>query len=51
MHDSDKHEELMELKHDAVPGYKPWFLGIFIVSTLYILLTFFMDWPGAGHGH
>ncbi len=32
----DKHEELMELKHDAVPGYRPVFLVVFIASCLYM---------------
>ena len=32
----DKKEELMELAHDAIPGYKPVFLVVFILSVLYI---------------
>ena len=29
-------EELMELKHDAVPGYKPVFMVVFAASCLYM---------------
>ncbi len=32
----EKEEELMELKHDAVPGYKPVFLIVFTLSSLYL---------------
>lgn len=32
-----KHEqELMELKHEAVPGYKPVFMIVFAVSLVYM---------------
>ena len=31
-----KDEELMVLAHDAVPGYKPVFLVVFIMSSIYI---------------
>lgn len=32
----NNHEELMELKHDPVPGYKPVFIVVFAVSLLYM---------------
>ena len=31
-----KNEELMELKHDAVPGYRPVFLVVFAASMIYM---------------
>ena len=33
----DPNKELMELKHDAVPGYRPVFLAVFAVSCLYMI--------------
>ena len=30
------HKEPMELKHDAVPGYRPAFLVVFIASMIYM---------------
>ncbi len=35
MEQNDK-KELMELKHEAVPGYRPVFLAVFAVSCLYM---------------
>ena len=35
MKKNDK-KELMELKHDAVPGYRPVFMVVFAVSCLYM---------------
>ncbi len=33
----EKHEtELMELKHEAVPGYKPVFIVVFAASLVYM---------------
>ena len=32
----NKEEELMELKHEAVPGYKPVFIVVFTVSLVYM---------------
>ena len=37
MHD---HEELKELKHDPVPGYRPAFYVIFGVSLIYLVIIF-----------
>lgn len=31
-----EHEELMELKHDPVPGYRPIFLVAIMVGLLYL---------------
>lgn len=41
MNDHDKDEELMELGHDAVPGYKPVFYAIFIGAWLYLGFLFY----------
>ena len=32
----NKNEELMELKHEAVPGYKPVFIVVFAASLVYM---------------
>lgn len=32
----NKNEELMELKHEAVPGFKPVFIVVFAVSLVYM---------------
>lgn len=32
----DNKKELMELKHDAVPGYRPVFMVVFAFSCLYM---------------
>lgn len=37
----DKDEELMELGHDAVPGYKPAFYAIFVVAWIYLGYLFY----------
>ena len=37
---SGNDEEKMVLGHDPVPGYRPAFFIIFILSTLYLLLLF-----------
>lgn len=34
-------EEKFELKHDAVPGYKPVFLVVFTLSIIYLAIVFF----------
>jgi len=33
-------EEKFELKHDAVPGYKPVFMVVFALSVLYLVVVF-----------
>jgi hypothetical protein len=33
---SNHEKELMELKHDPVPGYRPVFLVVFTLSLLYM---------------
>jgi len=33
-------EEKLELKHEAVPGYKPVFLVVFTLSVLYLAVVF-----------
>jgi len=38
-------EEIMELKHDPVPGYRPAFFIIFGVSLVYLVIIFFMATP------
>jgi hypothetical protein len=44
MHD----QELKELKHDPVPGYRPIFFIIFGISLIYLIVIFLMSSP-AGH--
>lgn len=41
-HDDDD-AEIMELKHDALPGYKPVFNVVFVVGILYLALVFALD--------
>lgn len=41
MNKHNKDEELMELGHEAVPGYKPIFYGVFTVACLYLGFLFF----------
>lgn len=36
MEKKDDKKELMELKHDPVPGYKPVFMVVFCISLLYM---------------
>jgi hypothetical protein len=36
MHD----KELKELKHDPVPGYRPAFYIIFVLSLIYMIIVF-----------
>ncbi len=36
MNKDHKREELMELKHDAVPGYRPVFMVVFAAACLYM---------------
>ena len=36
----NKDEEIMELGHDAVPGYKPVFWVVFTVSCIYLGFLF-----------
>lgn len=33
-------EELQELSHDPIPGYKPVFLVVFAASLLYLAFVF-----------
>ena len=33
-------EEKYELSHEAVPGYKPVFLVVFLVSVVYLAIVF-----------
>lgn len=33
---NDTNEEIMELGHDPVPGYKPVFYGVFAVACVYL---------------
>ncbi|SMC42100.1 hypothetical protein SAMN02746065_10241 [Desulfocicer vacuolatum DSM 3385] len=40
MEEKKRHKEKMELKHDAVPGYKPVFLVVFTLSVLYLGMVF-----------
>ncbi|MGD9332869.1 MAG: hypothetical protein PVJ53_16265 [Desulfobacterales bacterium] len=37
----DEHEELMELKHDPVPGYRPIFFVAITVGLIYLGVVFF----------
>ena len=41
-------QELKELKHDPVPGYRPAFFVIFGLSLVYMIVIFLMSSP-AGH--
>ncbi len=36
MNSDHEHEELMELKHDAVPGYRPVFVVVFTLACIYM---------------
>lgn len=36
-------KEKMELRHDAVPGYKPVFWVVFILSLIYLAVVFFFS--------
>lgn len=38
-------EEIMELKHDPVPGYRPAFFIIFGASLVYLVTIFLMATP------
>ncbi len=33
-------EEKYELSHEAVPGYKPVFVVVFIISVIYLAVVF-----------
>ena len=45
-HDLDK----KELKHDAVPGFRPVFIVIFVGFVIYMIIIFaFAGWGAAGH--
>jgi hypothetical protein len=35
-----EHTELMELKHEALPGYKTIFNVTFIISVVYLVVLF-----------
>jgi hypothetical protein len=37
----DEHEELMELKHDPVPGYRPIFFVAITVGLVYMGVILF----------
>lgn len=37
----EDHEELMELKHDPVPGYRPIFYVAITVGLVYLGVVFF----------
>ena len=37
-------KEKFELKHDAVPGYKPVFLVVFALSVIYLAVVFFSSY-------
>ena len=39
----DKDKELMELKHDALPGFRPVFYVVFAIGILYLALVFALD--------
>jgi len=41
-----KDQELRELKHDPVPGYRPAFFAIFGISLLYLIIIFLMAATG-----
>ena len=35
-----KHEELMELKHEAQPGYPIAFYTVFVIAVIYLVFLF-----------
>lgn len=37
-------KELMELKHDAIPGYRPVFTVVFALSIIYIGYILMQPW-------
>lgn len=39
-HEHDTNEEIMELGHDPVPGYKPVFYCVFTVACIYLVTLF-----------
>ena len=41
------HEELKELKHEPVPGYRPAFYVVFAISLLYLIIIFLKAAPVA----
>lgn len=41
------HEELHELKHDPIPGYRPIFNVVFAVFSIYLLVILFLSFGGA----
>jgi len=44
MEHEEKHkEELMELKHDPVPGYRPVFFVAFAVGVVYLAIVFLLS--------
>jgi hypothetical protein len=38
-------KELMELKHEPVPGYRPAFYVIFCISLIYLIIIFLTASP------
>ena len=39
----DKDKELMELKHDALPGFRPVFYVVFALGIIYLAAVFYFD--------
>jgi hypothetical protein len=38
-------QELKELKHDPVPGYRPAFYVVFTISLVYLVIIFLLASP------
>lgn len=45
--DKQAHEEIHELKHDPIPGYKTIFSVVFAVFSIYLLVILFVTFGGA----
>ena len=39
----DKDKELMELKHDALPGFRPGFHVVFARGIMYVAAVYYFD--------
>ena len=42
-------EEIMELKHKAIPGYMPIFWAVFVLGIIYLAVVFVFAEGGGGH--
>lgn len=42
-HEEEHKEELMELRHDPVPGYRPVFYATFVVAVVYLGIVFLVS--------